>query len=75
MADQFIIKKAKITQHLIFYSLLVLWFTCCVTKVINLEIIVDLSGKSLFLPLRKVLAKRAQSKLVISNNLKRKRNS
>ena len=45
-------------------------FTCWVTRATNLEITVDLGKKSLLLALGRLLAKRGQSKLIISYNFK-----
>ena len=49
------------------YTLL---FTCCVTRAINFEITVDLGEELLLLAQRRFLAKRGQSKLIISDNFK-----
>ena len=52
------------------YKAYVLFFTCGVTRAVNIELTKDLGNESLILALRRFLAKRGKAELIISDNFK-----
>ena len=47
-----------------------LFFTCCVTRAVHLEVTVDVNSASVILALRRFIARRGMPRLLVSDNFK-----